>query len=359
MPSPASRPCSDEHKKLLCKLILAKENRDWYAERDAIQSIQKLATQTAEKNAWQASLTVCKQDIVRRNKARLQKIKMHWRDAKLDQVPTKQYHHFRYNEAARAHDAEIAHVASQSLYRERMQPELSTRVNEEIPHNTARVMMGSDSHSHLVDQDDEKTPPADTIASQASQTGIPYSDEFQCAVCLELMVEPSTTPCKHSFCQTCIITASEQSMHCPLCRTALPPYYVAPVDEILWSKVKSECRVQLAPRLKSAARIETSLSVLAIINHRKRQEKNDTLRQLMRVNRSQLISSCPDYFEKLEIELESGGGIFRCKCSARFVCLRRRLRTPGANLGREYVSCPLYRWGAPPREGCGFFEYVL
>jgi Zinc finger, C3HC4 type (RING finger) len=39
-----------------------------------------------------------------------------------------------------------------------------------------------------------------------------------CEICLNLLEEPITTPCQHTFCLTCIQRSLDHSPNCPLCR---------------------------------------------------------------------------------------------------------------------------------------------
>uniref|UniRef100_UPI00398F6825 E3 ubiquitin/ISG15 ligase TRIM25-like n=1 Tax=Pristiophorus japonicus TaxID=55135 RepID=UPI00398F6825 len=58
-------------------------------------------------------------------------------------------------------------------------------------------------------------------------------DKFICAICLDMMVSPTTIPCGHSFCLQCISScwepgSSSDGAHCPQCRhtfTPKPPLY--------------------------------------------------------------------------------------------------------------------------------------
>lgn len=45
---------------------------------------------------------------------------------------------------------------------------------------------------------------------------------LECQICFEVMFEPSTTTCGHSFCWGCLETALQHSRKCPLCRTNIP-----------------------------------------------------------------------------------------------------------------------------------------
>ena len=49
------------------------------------------------------------------------------------------------------------------------------------------------------------------------------SDEYKCQICLDLLVEPTTTVCGHSFCKNCLIQflESNSEQKCPLCRSPI------------------------------------------------------------------------------------------------------------------------------------------
>jgi hypothetical protein len=55
-------------------------------------------------------------------------------------------------------------------------------------------------------------------SSSSSPAHMEHIQEFTCAICLEIMVEPVTAvPCGHSFCKECLATSVQQ---CPTCCTA-------------------------------------------------------------------------------------------------------------------------------------------
>ena len=45
---------------------------------------------------------------------------------------------------------------------------------------------------------------------------------FECGVCLRLLHQPTTLPCGHSFCRSCVTSCLERSRTCPECRGLVP-----------------------------------------------------------------------------------------------------------------------------------------
>ena len=45
-------------------------------------------------------------------------------------------------------------------------------------------------------------------------------DEFECSICVELLYEPYTGPCGHSFCRRCAGEARRRDPRCPTCRAS-------------------------------------------------------------------------------------------------------------------------------------------
>ncbi|ORY77261.1 hypothetical protein BCR35DRAFT_332642 [Leucosporidium creatinivorum] len=48
--------------------------------------------------------------------------------------------------------------------------------------------------------------------------------ELECQICVQLFHEPVTSPCGHTFCQTCLARAYDHSDKCPLCRADFPSF---------------------------------------------------------------------------------------------------------------------------------------
>jgi Lon protease-like protein len=53
------------------------------------------------------------------------------------------------------------------------------------------------------------------------QTILSPSD-VECHICLQILKDPVTCPCGHTWCRTCIMNSMEQSDSCPMCRVSLP-----------------------------------------------------------------------------------------------------------------------------------------
>ncbi|KAL1774292.1 tripartite motif-containing protein 6 [Sigmodon hispidus] len=79
-------------------------------------------------------------------------------------------------------------------------------------------------------------------------------DEVTCPICLELLTEPLSIDCGHSFCQACITGNSDKSLpnpegrnSCPVCRTTYQPGNLRP-NRHLAAIVKRLREVVLGPR---------------------------------------------------------------------------------------------------------------
>ncbi|KAJ3089440.1 hypothetical protein HK102_006399 [Quaeritorhiza haematococci] len=54
---------------------------------------------------------------------------------------------------------------------------------------------------------------------------IPNLSDLECHLCLNLLFDPVTTPCGHTWCRACLLQAIEHNgKKCPLCRTQLPSH---------------------------------------------------------------------------------------------------------------------------------------
>ena len=78
------------------------------------------------------------------------------------------------------------------------------------------------------------------------------SKEFECLICLDLLVEPCTTMCGHTFCKRCLIKYLEKEQKCPMCRK---PIFQSPetlsTNFVLENIIKEKYPNQYNERLKS------------------------------------------------------------------------------------------------------------
>lgn len=47
------------------------------------------------------------------------------------------------------------------------------------------------------------------------------AEEFQCAICWQIMFRPVTTPCGHTFCKECLENALAVRRECTLCKARI------------------------------------------------------------------------------------------------------------------------------------------
>jgi len=50
---------------------------------------------------------------------------------------------------------------------------------------------------------------------------VTWDDDLECTLCMEMLFEPVTSPCGHTFCQDCFARAMDHHNRCPMCRVVL------------------------------------------------------------------------------------------------------------------------------------------
>jgi hypothetical protein len=70
-----------------------------------------------------------------------------------------------------------------------------------------------------VDEDGEEA--AEDGAAEGAMTK-EVLDTMECTVCTELLLDPVTTSCGHTFCRGCLRQSLDHNTKCPMCRTARP-----------------------------------------------------------------------------------------------------------------------------------------
>ncbi|KAK4050335.1 hypothetical protein OIO90_005128 [Microbotryomycetes sp. JL221] len=79
--------------------------------------------------------------------------------------------------------------------------------------------------------------------------------EVECQICVQLLHDPVTSACGHTFCQTCLARSYDHSDKCPLCRRDLPSYTffrTQAVNSTLDNIIKTCWPVMHADRLLAA-----------------------------------------------------------------------------------------------------------
>ena len=87
--------------------------------------------------------------------------------------------------------------------------------------------------------------------------------ELDCHVCYNLMLDPITTTCGHTFCRKCLQRVLDHSNLCPICRRLLqipPSLALEPSNKRLSAILSGLCPDLLATRAEMVARDETGVS---------------------------------------------------------------------------------------------------
>ena len=79
--------------------------------------------------------------------------------------------------------------------------------------------------------------------------------DLECQVCYNLMLDPTTTPCGHTFCRRCLTRILDHSRSCPVCRNGLflpPSLSRHPSNKYLVDLLKYLCPEQVKARTEAA-----------------------------------------------------------------------------------------------------------
>nr|XP_015201604.1 PREDICTED: E3 ubiquitin-protein ligase TRIM39-like [Lepisosteus oculatus] len=73
------------------------------------------------------------------------------------------------------------------------------------------------------------------MQSVASPRGTLSEEQFQCSICLDIFVDPVSTPCGHSFCMACIrgYWNHSKACQCPMCKKTFPVRPELSVNRVL------------------------------------------------------------------------------------------------------------------------------
>lgn len=78
-------------------------------------------------------------------------------------------------------------------------------------------------------------------------------EEFKCLICIDLLVEPVTTMCGHTFCKSCLIKYLKIKLNCPMCRKPILQSKDSLAKNVLFENlIKSKHHIKYQERLKVA-----------------------------------------------------------------------------------------------------------
>ncbi|XP_022183475.1 E3 ubiquitin-protein ligase RNF8-like isoform X2 [Myzus persicae] len=73
--------------------------------------------------------------------------------------------------------------------------------------------------------------PAEELTSKINKL---LENDFQCAICNEVIIRPSLANCNHIFCESCLRTWLSRSIYCPTCRSqVVTTTYCLPLDNYI------------------------------------------------------------------------------------------------------------------------------
>ena len=100
---------------------------------------------------------------------------------------------------------------SGSMFKRRRQRSRSFSNSEEAPSNFER-------------QQNKKSKGENCTAGVTYEDKLKDLDDFECKLCFNLLFQPITTICGHTFCRECLERCLDHRVECPCCRTVLDQY---------------------------------------------------------------------------------------------------------------------------------------
>ena len=199
---------------------------------------------------------------------------------------------------------------------------------------------------------------------------------FRCSVCLDLLYEPVTTSCRHSFCKRCFYpaiksaggakevgTSSDEAKRCPLCRAEIGVEVAANmvVDAALWQRVRAMYPERVARRTRQ---LEAEARANGVSARRARcRSRSIGTSAATRCRAPHAPRGCDArLLPKAEAELQKPESeLVRCRCPARYVCIGRVAGASSQFPGRAYHGCPLWVRGrsSGARADCGFLQWEI
>jgi len=103
-----------------------------------------------------------------------------------------------------------------------------------------------------------KTLPAMSDEKVETQTSIIDVSLLECCICINLLAEPVSIPCGHTFCRTCLVSAQQRSQKkCPVCRAVCVVDAQNQNENVHLSRILKTCfQKQYAERLKESEELK-------------------------------------------------------------------------------------------------------
>jgi len=105
-------------------------------------------------------------------------------------------------------------------------------------------------------------------ACRANVTADVEAADFECPLCLRLLLQPATTDCGHTFCRPCLDRTLDHNAACPICKTSLTQYLAerrSAVDAFMDASLRRLLPTESAARARD---YDAELSALGVQNHR-------------------------------------------------------------------------------------------
>ncbi|XP_054431112.1 E3 ubiquitin-protein ligase RNF168 [Pteronotus mesoamericanus] len=148
--------------------------------------------------------------------------------------------------------------------------------------------------------------------------GIPSLSECQCGICMEILIEPVTLPCKHTVCNACFqLTVEKANLCCPFCRRRVSSwtrYHTrrnSLINKELWEIIKKhypkECKLRASGQ-GSEKIVDDSRPVHLLSKpgelRREYEEEKSKVEAERRANEEEENKASEEYIQKLLAEEE-------------------------------------------------------
>ena len=93
--------------------------------------------------------------------------------------------------------------------------------------------------------------------------------EFECPVCMDLLVDPCALPCDHVFCRKCIKLVVKKKMLCPMCRVAIQPKFAPTLNKVFQDRLRERFPEEFKQEMEKLESESTLKFVYGYVCHKK------------------------------------------------------------------------------------------